>query len=35
MYCRVDVEPEFLEGELRGCVEGMLQLGEQGLVVLG
>jgi hypothetical protein len=35
MYCRVDVEPEFLEGKLGGCIKGMLQLGEKSLVVLG
>jgi hypothetical protein len=26
MNGRVDVEPEFLEGEMRGCVKGVFEL---------
>ena len=34
MEGRVDIKPQLLQGELRRCIEGMLELGQQGLVVL-
>jgi hypothetical protein len=30
----VDVEPELLKRELRGCVEGVFKLGKKSLVIL-
>lgn len=31
---RMDVEPEFLQGELRRGIEGMLELGKKRLIIL-
>ena len=30
----MDIEPEFLESELWGCVEGMFELREKSLIIL-
>jgi hypothetical protein len=31
---RMDVEPELLECELRGCIKSVFELGKKGLVFL-